>query len=161
MTNENTELAGRFICFTLGNEKFAIPLSQVKEVIGNIEITPVPHSPDYYEGIMNLRGQIIPVIDLRTKLAIKKGTSKEMTIIILDFDSETHSLGVIVDSVDAVNSFEAEDISKIEESVFFMKSEYVLGVAKSEKGLTMILQLKAVLHGVDYPAVESVVAEAS
>lgn len=154
MNNVNTELAGRFICFTLGNEKFAIPLLQVKEVIGNIEITPVPQSPAYYEGIMNLRGQIIPVIDLRTKLAIKKGICKERTIIILDFDSHTHSLGVIVDSIEAVNSFDAKDIDNAEQSGLFIKSEYILGVAKEEKGLTMILHLKAILYAADYPKLE-------
>lgn len=153
MNSANTELGGRFICFTLGNEKFAIPLLQVKEVIGNIEITPVPQSPDYYEGIMNLRGEIIPVIDLRTKLRLKKITTKERTIIILDFDS--HCLGVVVDSIEAVNSYDAKDIAAADDSVLFIRSEYILGVAKEEKGLTMILDLRAILHAADYPKLEA------
>ena len=149
MNDLDSGLAGRYICFTLGNEKFAIPLLQVKEVIGNIDITPVPQSPAFYEGIMNLRGQIIPVIDLRTKLGIKKGPSKEVTIIILDFDP--HSLGVIVDSIESVNSYESKDISVAEEADLFIKAEFILGVAKKEKELTMILHLKAILHIADFP----------
>lgn len=156
MNSLNTELAGRYICFTLGIEKFAIPLLEVKEVIGNIEITPIPKSPDYYEGVMNLRGQIIPVIDLRTKLGVQKGKSKEMTIIILDF--HPHSIGVIVDSIESVNTYEAKDISSVEESHFFVKSEFLLGVAKEENGLTMILHLKAILHIADYPLAANSVA---
>lgn len=155
MDSANTELGGRFICFTLGNEKFAIPLLQVKEVIGNIEITPVPQSPDYYEGIMNLRGEVIPVIDLRTKLRLKKNATKERTIIILDFDSHSHCLGVVVDSIEAVNSYDTKDISAADDSVLFIRSEYILGVAKEEKGLTMILDLRAILYAADYPKLEA------
>lgn len=149
MNDLSTDLAGRYICFTLGSQNFAIPLLQVKEVIGNIEITPIPQSPSYYKGIMNLRGQVIPVIDLRTKLGIQKGTAKEVTIIILDFNP--HSLGVIVDSIESVNSYEAKDISVAEEADLFIKSEFILGVAKKDKGLTMILHLKAILHIAEYP----------
>jgi purine-binding chemotaxis protein CheW len=149
MNDLNTDLAGRYICFTLGTQDFAIPLLQVKEVIGNIEITPIPQSPSYYKGIMNLRGQVIPVIDLRTKLGIQKGKAKEVTIIILDFTP--HSIGVIVDSIESVNSYGPNDISAAEESDFFIKSDFILGVAKKDKRLTMILHLKAILNISDYP----------
>lgn len=152
MNNETVDLPGRYISFTLGSEKFAIQLLQVKEVIGNIDITPVPQSPAYYEGIMNLRGQIIPVIDLRIKLGIKKGVTKEMTIIILDF--HPHSLGVIVDSIESVNTYEADDISMADQDGLFIKSEYILGIAKKDKVLTIILHLQAILHASDFPLKE-------
>lgn len=145
-----TNLAGRYICFTLGNEKYAIPLLQVKEVIGKIAITPIPKSPIYYEGVMNLRGQVIPVIDLRTKLGVKKGTAQDVTIIILDFNP--HCLGVIVDSIESVNTYEAQDISIADEGDTFIKSEYILGIAKKDKLLTMILHLKAIFNIADYPS---------
>lgn len=152
MNKTTVDLAGRYISFTLGGEKYAIQLLQVKEVIGHIAITRVPQSPAYYEGIMNLRGQVIPVIDLRVKLGINKGTAKEMTIIILDF--QPHSLGVIVDSIESVNSYEPADISMADQEGLFIKSEFILGIAKKEKSLTMILDLQAILHTSDFPLKE-------
>ncbi len=77
-------IENRFLCFSLGNEHYAIPLLTVKEVIAPPETTPVPQTPAYFKGIMNLRGQVISVIDLRTKLGIKPLQSAENAVIICD-----------------------------------------------------------------------------
>ena len=136
------DLAGRYICFSLGKEKFAIPLLQVKEVIGNIEVTPIPQSPNYFKGIMNLRGQVISIIDLSTKLKIPKSAdTKETTIVILDM--EQMSLGIIVDSVECVEFFNGNDISHSNEFDSTLKTN-ILGVAKKAGSMTLLLDLKGV-----------------
>lgn len=145
---------GRYLCFSLGKEKFAIPLLQVKEVIGNIETTPIPQAPPHFKGIMNLRGQVISVIDLRAKLKLgKPDSTTETTIIILDFDAL--SLGVIVDSVDSVVAYEGKDLSAPPDMELAGRTNYVIGVARSEKSLTLILDLKAVLNAEDFKAMSS------
>lgn len=145
---------GRFLCFTLGKEKFAIPLLQVKEVLGNVETTAIPQAPPHFKGIMNLRGQVISVIDLRTKLKIgKPDVTPETTIIIMDF--APLSLGVIVDSVDCVAMYEGKDISDPPDTDSSMKADYITGVARTENSLTLILDLKAMLNTNDFKVIKT------
>ena len=145
---------GKFLCFTLGKEKFAIPLLQVKEVLGNVETTAIPQAPPHFKGIMNLRGQVISVIDLRTKLKIgKPEVTPETTIIIMDF--APLCLGVIVDSVDCVAMFEGKDISNTPDTDSTIKSDFITGVARSENSLTLILDLEAMLNISDYKVLKN------
>jgi purine-binding chemotaxis protein CheW len=90
----------RYIVFTLGSERFALPLLTVREVIAPPEITPIPFSPNYFLGIMNLRGQVISVLDLRLKLQLKTEKNPENAIVIVDLGNL--QLGMWVDSVDFV-----------------------------------------------------------
>lgn len=146
--------AGRYLCFSLGGEKFAMPLLQVKEVIANGQTTSIPQAPTYFRGIMNLRGQVISVIDLRSKLKIIKAEiNSETTIVILDI--EGLSLGVVVDSVDAVVIFDQSAISETPTRDSATKIEYIIGVAKMEKSLALIMDMKKVLNTEDMKAVRS------
>lgn len=155
MNEQNTDysnLGGSYICFSLGNEKFALPLLQVKEVIADIQTTPIPQTPAYFKGIMNLRGQVISVIDLRAKLNIV-GSKKteELAIIILDF--EPFALGVVVDTVDCVTTYEGSNISQSLSADTSVNSKLIIGVAKEEHGMILILDLKAILNAHDYKAI--------
>lgn len=141
----NQESAGRFLCFSLGKEKFAMPLLQVKEVIANTETTTVPQAAAHFRGIMNLRGQVISVIDLRVKLkAGKPETTPETTIVILDVNGL--SLGVVVDSVSSVTTFEQSAISEPPVHDSSVKTDYIFGVARHGKDLTLLIDLKKVLN---------------
>lgn len=158
---QSSELrAGRFLCFSLGKEKYAIPLLEVKEVIANVETTAIPQAPVHFKGITNLRGQVISIIDLRLKL--KSGKSEpgqETTIVILDF--APLSLGVIVDSVDSVVVFEQENISPAPDTDSSMKVEFIKGVARNENSLTLILDLKAALDTEDYKVMKNSLSRAA
>lgn len=148
------DTSGRFLCFTLGKEKFAIPLLQVKEVLGNVETTAIPQAPPHFKGIMNLRGQVISVIDLRTKLKIgKPDITPETTIIIMDF--APLCLGVIVDSVDCVAMYEGKDLSEPPDTDSSMKADFITGVARTENSLTLILDLKAMLNTNDFKVIKN------
>lgn len=145
-SNTNDSLkGGRYLCFSLGKEKFAIPLLQVKEVIANTETTNIPQAPAYFKGIMNLRGQVISVIDLRSKLKVGKAeTTAETTIVILDVNSL--SLGVIVDSVNSVTAYDTEMISDPPDHDSSLKTDYIVGVAREKEHLTLILDLQKALN---------------
>lgn len=101
----------RYLNFSLGEEEFAIPLLSVKEVIAVPETTPIPHTPPHFLGIMNLRGQVISVIDLRKKFSINTKNTEETSVIILDL--KNHFLGVVVDSVTSVLAIKNSDILEI------------------------------------------------
>lgn len=142
------ESLSRFLCFSLGKEKFAMPLLQVKEVIANTETTNIPQAASHFRGIMNLRGQVISVIDLRLKLKVgKPDITPETTIVILDVSGL--SLGVIVDSVNSVTSFDNSMISEPPVHDTGTKTDYIFGVARHEKELTLLIDLKKVLNTED------------
>lgn len=143
--------AGRYLCFSLGKEKFAVPLLHVKEVLGRLRFKSVPQSPTYFKGVVNLRGQLISVIDLRLKLkmaAIEAVGTVEATTIILDFGAL--SLGVMVDTVDCVKEYSAGDLSPSPDLESSVDHEYILSVAREDGDLVLILDLKAVLNTEDY-----------
>ena len=98
----------RYLSFNLGVEEYAVPLLAVREVIAMPEYTPVPYTPPYFLGIMNLRGQVISIMDLRQKLGVKPLQQAETTVIICDLGGA--SIGVVVDSVNTVLSPKAEEI---------------------------------------------------
>lgn len=116
----------RFIEFSLGNEDYAIPLLMVREVISVPDTTPIPKSPPHFLGIMNLRGQVISVVDLRKKLKIDSKKNKEEAVIIVDIG--TMNIGVVVDAINKVLAFSPEEVSAIPEVESQVNTQYIQGV---------------------------------
>ncbi|MFZ4714722.1 MAG: chemotaxis protein CheW [Bacteriovoracaceae bacterium] len=135
----------KYLEFSLGTENYAIPLLRVKEVIPVPQTTVVPNSPNYFKGIMNLRGLIISIIDLRAKLGIntKKNEHVEEAVIIVDVDG--YNIGLIVDSINHVLSFSLDKVSEIPEVKSQNNAQYIMGVYRSENSLTVLLDLKGIL----------------
>lgn len=138
----------RYLCFHLGVEEFAIPLSAVREVIGVPDVTPIPQSPSHFLGIMNLRGKVVSIMDLRIKLGIKPAASEETAVVILDFES--FSLGMVVDQVSSVQQLTPEqtnDKPVIENS---KAADYVTGVFKNQEHLVLIIDIAKALSVEDH-----------
>jgi purine-binding chemotaxis protein CheW len=144
----------RYLAFLLGKEQYAIPLLQVKEVIEMSEPTPIPQAPPYFQGVINLRGQVVSVLDLRSKLQLSKIENGPKTaIIILDLEP-TLCLGVIVDRINSVLAFHSEDVSPPPDTLAG-QNQYLTGVARREKRMTLILDIKAALSLNDISAVKN------
>lgn len=135
----------RYLCFDLGNREFAIPLLSAKEVIGVPEVTAVPQSPAHFLGIMNLRGNVISVMDLRVKLGVKPNATgaNENTVIILDLGD--YNLGVVVDRVNSVQTVDKEQVSDPPVVETTTKSEYITGVFRKEEKLILMLDISKAL----------------
>lgn len=145
--------AARFLTFSLNSEQYAVPLLKVKEVIALTETTPVPYSPPHFKGIMNLRGQVISVIDLRMKLKMPKvEAGAETAIIILDLSPL--ALGIIVDSVESVLAVNKEEIQPPPE-VGGRETAYITGVARKEKRLILVLDIERTLSVDDLKTMKS------
>ncbi len=145
-----TTLDQRYLTFSLGPEGYAIPLLSVREVIAVPEITPMPFTPAHFLGLMNLRGQVISVIDLRNKLGIKPLTATENAIIICELQSG--HLGILVDSVDAVLTPTADAISSPPEVKGSLNRECIAGVFRHEEKLILLIDLEKTLSGDDRKA---------
>jgi purine-binding chemotaxis protein CheW len=147
----NQSSGERYLCFLLGQENYAIPLLSVKEVIAPPEITPVPQTPNYFLGIMNLRGQIISVMDLRSKLGITPSSTSEKSIIICDL--KPNSIGVVVDAIDSVYCPTAEEISDKPEIQSQRNTDYIDGVFRHNGKLVLLLDIVKSLSLGDHQAV--------
>ena len=144
----------RFIEFSLGSEDYAIPLLMVREVISIPETTPIPKAPKHFIGLMNLRGQVISIVDLRNKLNIKPQESNEdSAVIIVDFNGM--NIGIIVDSINKVLAFSKNEIQQMPELESQVKSDYIIGIYKKEDGLTVLLNIAKCLDVKDFNVLKS------
>lgn len=137
----------RYLSFSLGSEDYGIPLLSVKEVIALPEITPMPFTPAYFLGIMNLRGQVISVVDLRQKFGVKTKSNAETAVIICDLGD--CSLGVVVDSINSVFLPSAKDVSEKPDIQSSVDTKYITGICKREHQLTILIDIVQALSPID------------
>lgn len=154
MTNEN-----RYLCFNLGAEEFALPLLDVREVIGLPETTPVPQAPAHFVGIMNLRGKVLSVMDLRVKMSIKPTASAESAVIIIDIGDV--QMGVIVDRINSVQSFPSEVIDEKPMLEGSKARDSIVGVVRSQEKLILLLNVARALSVEDRAAAAKASARAA
>ncbi len=148
---------GKYLTFSLSEEEYGIGILKVKEIIGMMSITSVPRTPEFVKGVINLRGKVIPVMDLRLKFAMEPIAYSDRTCIIVvetASDSGTVLIGIVVDAVSEVlNIKEAE----IEESPSFgttLNTGYILGMAKIGGGVKILLDIDKVLNTKGIQALE-------
>lgn len=139
---------GKYLTFILGKEEYGIGIVKVKEIIGMMPITSVPRTPQFIKGVVNLRGKVIPVIDLRSKFNMAAIPYNERTcIIVVEIDSErdTVLIGIVVDAVSEVLNIQKEDIEDTPSFGTKLNTEYILGMAKIEGGVKILLNIDRVL----------------
>jgi len=139
---------GKYLSFSLAEEEYGIGILKIKEIIGMMPITVVPKTPEFIKGVINLRGKVIPVIDLRLRFGMETAEYTERTcIIVVEIDSKggTVLIGIVVDSVSEVLNVRAENI---EASPTFgtLDTEYILGMAKIDSGVKILLDIDKVLR---------------
>ncbi len=140
--------AVRYLSFTLGAEEYAIPLLTVREVIAVPEVTPIPFTPPHFLGIMNLRGQVISIVDLRQKLGIKPQPVSETAVIICDL--APLCLGVVVDSINSVLLPRAEELSAKPDIQSSKATDYITQIYRKDKKLVLLLDIQKTLGTEDY-----------
>lgn len=139
----------KFLTFELGDESYALPILKVKEIIGMMKVTKVPQLPNYVKGVINLRGQIIPVIDLRLKFGLKEREHDNRTSIIvveLESDNTTKTSGIIVDTVKEVLDIEAKDIEPAPEYDSQIDQTLLTGIGKVDDNVIMLLNTDKTLQ---------------
>ncbi|HTP89208.1 MAG TPA: chemotaxis protein CheW [Bryobacteraceae bacterium] len=141
--------AGKYLVFQLAQEEFAIGVLSVREIIRTQDITRVPHTPPHMKGVINLRGKVIPVMDLRTKLGFPETEYDQRTcVIIVEIQTESHTslfMGLIVDGVAEVLNLGQGDIQDVPDFGSSAPSPYLLGVAKTKGKIRILLDISKVL----------------
>jgi purine-binding chemotaxis protein CheW len=138
---------GKFLTFFLGSEEYAIEILKVQEIIGLMSITPVPKMPEYIRGVLNLRGKIVPVMNLRTRFGLQEVEDTEETCIIV-IQHEEYLMGVLVDKVSEVVDIETESIENVPSIGGAEQSEYLAGIGKVHDSVKMIIEVHKVLFDV-------------
>jgi len=142
MTNQKIETTDliQLVSFKVGKEEFGVDILKVQEIIRMLKITTVPNAPDFVEGVINLRGRIIPVLDLRKRLSIKEKNHDSKTRIIV-VDISGNIVGFIVDEVNEVLRIPKDVIENPPDLVSKVNSDFITSVAKLEDRIIILLDL--------------------
>ncbi len=152
---------GKYLTFSLAGEEYGIGILKVKEIIGMMPITHVPQTPEYVKGVVNLRGKVIPVVDLRLKFGIEPIEYSERTCIIvveITGKSKTVAMGIVVDSVSEVLNIKGGDIEDTPSFGTKLKTEFILGMAKTGSSVKILLDIDLVLADEEVNAIEETIA---
>ena len=152
-----TERGGKFLTFFLAGEEYGLEILKVHEIIKMIPITSVPRTPAFIKGVINLRGKIIPIVDLRLKLEMeaKEQTDETCTIVVQAGELQ---IGTIVDKVSEVLDIVSGDIDDAPSFGGSVRSDYILGIGKSEGRVKLLLDIDKVLSMKDVQYLSSAVA---
>ena len=155
-----SEKEEKYLTFVLAGEEYGIGIIKIKEIIGMMPITTVPQTPEFVKGVINLRGKVIPVVDLRLRFGMEAiGYSERTCIIVVEIEgsAETVQIGIVVDSVSEVLSIKFEDIEDTPTFGTKMDTEYILGMAKIEGGVKILLDIDRVLRAHEVSLLEQAV----
>jgi purine-binding chemotaxis protein CheW len=143
----NAQFAGKIVqvvSFRLGSEEYGVDIAQVQEIIRLVEITHVPRAPHFMEGVINLRGQLIPIIDLRTRFGMPRVAATKSTRIVVT-EIATKRVGMVVDSVSEVLNIPTDHVEEAPDMVAGVGTEYIAGVGKINDRLIIMLDLAMVI----------------
>jgi purine-binding chemotaxis protein CheW len=136
----------QLVTFSIGEEEFGVDILKVQEIIRMMEITKVPRAPDFVEGVINLRGKVIPIIDLRKRFGLStRDHDKHTRIIVIEINKMI--VGFVVDSVSEVLRIPSNTVEPPPPVVSGLESEYISGVGKLEDRLLILLDLDRLLSG--------------
>lgn len=143
--SKTNALGGKYLTFSLASEDYGVEILKVREIIGLMDITAVPQMPYYFKGVINLRGKVIPVVDLRLKFGMEPTEYNEETcIIVVDVGQLT---GVIVDTVQEVLDITDEEIDPPPPLGGGVDTSFVLGMGKVKDDVKILLNIDSVLDG--------------
>ncbi|MBP8911604.1 MAG: purine-binding chemotaxis protein CheW [Phycisphaerae bacterium] len=143
---------GKYLTFALAHEEYGLEILKVREIIGYIEVTAVPQTPHYVRGVINLRGQVIPVVDLRAKFGMETTEVTDETCIIvveITLGGRKSNTGIVVDRVQEVLDIEADSIEEPPQFGASVNTDFILGMGKVGDSVKILLDIDRVLTGGD------------
>ncbi|MGD8564201.1 MAG: chemotaxis protein CheW [Desulfarculaceae bacterium] len=147
-SDQKLDLAGKYLTFSLDKEEYGLRILRVREIIGMLEVTPVPQTAPFVKGVINLRGKVIPVIDLRLRFGLEYREPDERTcIIVVEIEGEGQMLliSIVVDQVNEVINVQPEDIDPAPSFGTDLDTAYILGIAKVEGSVKILLDIDQVV----------------
>jgi len=140
---QKRQVGGKFLTFFLEDDEYGFEILKVQEILGMMSVTPVPRTPTFVQGVVNLRGKVIPIIDLRLKFAMPAVPQTEETCIIVVL-AQGVAMGIVVDKVSTVVDIATEDIDVLSCGAA-VNTDYILGIGKAASKVTVLLDIDTVL----------------
>jgi purine-binding chemotaxis protein CheW len=150
---ELADLAGKYIIFHLGDEEYGIDILKVREIIEMMDVTPIPRTPDSVRGVINLRGKVIPVVEVRQKFGLEAVEDTHKTCIIVvqvNRGEEQYKMGLIVDEVTEVMDIESEDIQRAPDFGDGIDDNFIRAISKCNSEVQVLLNVEEVVLDEDY-----------
>ena len=141
---------GKYLTFALGPEEYGLEILKVREIIGYMEITAIPQTPHHVKGVINLRGQVIPVIDLRAKFGMETVEVTDescIIVVVISRGRSNFSTGIVVDHVQEVLDIAGQDIEEAPQFGSSVDTEFILGMGKIGDSVKILLDIDKVLAG--------------
>lgn len=149
---DNLPTAGKYLTFALAQERYSVPVLKVREIMRLCPVTPVPRMPAYVKGVINLRGKIVPVVDLRERFGLGAcEDSERICIVVVQIDSADGAgrlSGMIVDVVEEVSHFQSEDLEPPPDFGDAIDARFIVGMAKSKGTVKTVLDIDRLLNHV-------------
>lgn len=152
---QSEQQPNQYVSFVLDGEEYGVPILTVQEIIRYETLTRVPQSPEFVDGVLNLRGQVIPVINLRRKFALSEREPDRSTRIIV-VEIKDRVVGMVVDEVSEVLLVNPDDIAPPPPMGAKLRSDYISGMGKLNEGLVILLEIDKILSTEETVAAESV-----
>ncbi len=154
-------LAGKYLTFCLGQEQYGIAVLKIREIIRMLDVTPVPQMPEYIRGVVNLRGRIIPVVDLRRRFQLAgEAAGDRVCIVVVQVvlaDARATLMGMVVDAVEEVVNIQEGDLEATPRFGSSVEPGYILGIAKLKGKVKVLLDIDRVISA---PELEEMAASA-
>ncbi len=154
------EVEGKYLTFDLAGERYGIGILTVREIMGIVEIRSVPKTPSFMKGVINLRGKVIPVVDLRSRFDMEEREYDQETCIIVVWagkkDGARVQMGIIVDSVDEVRAFMSGDIEPPPSLGAGVDTQFILGMGKNNDKVYILLDINRVISDEEFSVLEKV-----
>lgn len=149
-------LGGKYLTFFLAGEEYGVAILRVQEIISMMPVTRVPRTPSFIRGVINLRGKVIPIMDLRGKFGMPPADEPEQVMIVVQVDGV--QIGIVADKVSEVATIASADIEPAPDFGSNFHTEYLLGLGKSNGKLRLLLDIERVLSTEEISAITSLPA---
>lgn len=149
----------RFLSFSLEGEEYCLEIMKVKELLGLTDITHIPQTPPFIKGVINLRGQIIPIVDLRLKFGMSaKAYDKRTTIIVVEvnFEGDLILMGILVDTISEVIGIPEDKFNKVPYINSKIHSDFIKGIANMPNGIKIVLDIGKILSEDEFVTIKSI-----
>jgi len=146
--------AAEFLAFKLGNEEYGVDIRHVQELRGYSSVTHLANAPEYLKGVINLRGMIVPIIDMRIKFRLGLAHYDQFTVVIV-LNIDDHVIGMVVDAVSDVVALRSEDIKPAPHIGTATETTYVIGLGVLEGRMVMLMEIRKLLSSTDLGLIEA------
>lgn len=148
--------AGEYLTFVLGSEEYGLDILKVQEIRGYDAVTQIANTPDFIKGVVNLRGKIVPIVDLRIKFNLGKVEYDEFTVVII-LNLGGRVVGIVVDGVSDVMALKEEQLSDVPSLVTSIDTKYIVGLATVEEQMLILVDIERLMSSEEMELIDSAV----